>query len=740
MLERVAGWCHRRRRIVLAAWLVLLIGVNVLSSAGGSRFALSFHLPDSDAQKAQDLLTSKFSAAAGASTDVVFASTGPVSAPATKARIDTLVQQLGKVPGVRGAVGPFDPGAFKQVSPDGTVAYARVQFDDPSILPPTLVDRVEHLVQGARGDGLQVELSASQFAAQEKIDSEGIGLLAAVVILIVAFGSVLAMGLPIGTALFGVGVGLASVNLLSNVVTMPSFVIELATMIGIGVGIDYALFIVTRYRQGLSEGKDPAQATTEAISTSGKAVVFAGCTVVISLLGMFAMGIDFVNGMALGAAVAVLVTMACSLTLLPAVLGFVGHTIDRLALPWAADASRVDLKGFWYRWSRAIQRRPWPFAAVGLIILLTLSWPVLSIRLGTSDASSLPASDTTHQAYALLEKGFGPGFNGPLLVAFDVPNEAAQAKLPAVSAAVAKVPGVASVTPALSSPSGGAAVMQVIPTTGPEAAQTVQLIHRLRDDTFPRLTAGTGLQAHVGGVTAAFDDLASLLGARLPFFIGAVLVLSFVLLLAVFRSVLVPLKAVIMNLLSIGAAYGVLVAVFQWGWGRTLIGLGSTGPIESFMPMTMFAILFGLSMDYEVFLLTRIKEEWDHTGVNATAVSDGLSHTARVITAAAAIMACVFASFVFADSRVVKEFGLGMAVAVLVDASVVRMVLVPATMELLGSTNWWMPRWLDRVLPHIHIEGSSPAATATAPGGAGSRPAPTAEPDGPGVERQTVDV
>ena len=714
MLERVAGWCYRRRRVVLAAWLVLLIGVNVLSSAQGNRFALSFHIPDSDAQQAQDLLTAKFPAAAGTSTDVVFASNGPVSAPATKARIDDLVAELGKISGVKAAVSPFGPGAFEQVSDDGTIAYARLQFSDAGALPPTLVDQVQERVEQARGGGLKVELSAQQFAAQEKIDSEGIGLLAAVLILLVAFGSVLAMGLPIGTALFGVGVGLASVNLLSNFVTMPSFVIELATMIGIGVGIDYALFIVTRYRQGLTEGKDPRDAVAEAVSTSGKAVVFAGTTVIISLLGMFAMGISFVNGMALGAATAVLVTMLCALTLLPAVLGFVGHTIDKLALPWAANASRVDLKGFWYRWSRAIQRRPWPFAAIGLLILLTLAWPVFSIRLGTSDAQSLPASDTTHQAFDLLDRGFGSGFNGPLLVAIRVPDKAAAAALPALSAAVGKAPGVAKVTPAVSNPQGDAALMEVVPDTGPEAAATVSLIHRLRDEVLPTATRGTGLQAHVGGVTAAFDDLATVLGARLPYFIGAVLVLSFLLLLAVFRSVLVPLKAVIMNLLSIGAAYGVLVAVFQYGWGRNLIGLGSTGPIESFMPMTMFAILFGLSMDYEVFLLSRIKEEWDRTGHNATAVSDGLSHTARVITAAAAIMACVFASFVFADSRVIKEFGLGMAVAVLVDATVVRMVLVPATMELLGKTNWWMPAWLDRILPSIKLE--APVRPISAPG------------------------
>lgn len=734
MLERTAAWCYRRRRVVLVAWIVLLIGTNVLAAGRGANFAMSFKIPHSDAQQATDLLTEKFPAAAATTTNVVFASKSPAASPANKARIAEVDAALAKVPGVKAVTGPFDALAFHQVSTkDAGIAYSRVVFDDDDQqLDPALIKDVQAVVEKADGRGMAVTLSASQFAKQEKIDSELIGLIAALIILLVAFGSVLAMGLPIGNALFGVIVGLAGVNLLSNLVVMPSFVVELATMIGIGVGIDYALFIVTRYRQAMSDGAEPEQAVREAIATSGKAVVFAGCTVIISLLGMFAMGISFVNGMALGAALAVLVTMICALTLLPALLGFTGHAIDRWALPWAENAARTDLRGFWYKWSKAIQKRPWPFAILGLIILLALAWPVLSIQLGTSDASALPSSDTTHQAFNYLEKGFGPGFNGPLLVAVEVPDQAAEAKVQGLAAALDKAPGVAQATPAVMSPKGGAAIIEVVPDSGPESTKTVALIHRLRDQTLPQATAGTGLQAHVGGVTAAFDDLATLLKARLPYFIGAVLILSFILLLAVFRSVLVPLKAVVMNLLSIGAAYGVLVAVFQWGWGRGAIGLGSTGPIESFMPMTMFAILFGLSMDYEVFLLSRIKEEYDQTGDNANSVSDGLSHTARVITAAAAIMACVFASFVLADNRVIKEFGLGMAVAVLVDATIVRMLLVPATMELLGDTNWWMPKWLDRILPKISLEASSAPASSPA--------APEAPPADPQEEREPVEV
>jgi RND superfamily putative drug exporter len=475
-------------------------------------------------------------------------------------------------------------------------------------------------------------------------------------------------------------------------------------MIGIGVGIDYALFIVTRYRQGLHDGMDPDSAVVKAINTSGRAVLFAGCTVVVSLAGLFLMGIDFVRGLAAGACLAVAVTMIASVTLLPSVLGFVGHTIDRLRLPWTRSQATSEQRGFWYRWSRIIQRRPWPAVAVGFVALAALAVPVFSIRLGSSDASNLPTSDTTRRGYDLLSTGFGPGFNGPLQLAVEVPAGGA-ASVGRLHDALAATPGVASVGPARVNPAGDAALMQVYPTTSPQDQRTVDLVHHLRNQVLPQATAGTGLTAHVGGITASFEDVASRLSARLPLFIGAVLALSFLLLMTVFRSVVVPAKAVVMNLLSIGAAYGILIAVFQWGWGKGLFSVGKSGPVESFIPMMLFAILFGLSMDYEVFLLSRVKEEHDRTGDNGLAVADGLSVTARVITAAAAIMVTVFGSFIFGDNRVVKEFGLGLAAAILIDATLVRMVLVPATMELLGEANWYLPRWLDRILPRIHIEG-----------------------------------
>jgi RND superfamily putative drug exporter len=473
-------------------------------------------------------------------------------------------------------------------------------------------------------------------------------------------------------------------------------------MISIGVGIDYALFIVTRYRSGLHDGLDPEHAVVLALSTAGRAVVFAGCTVVISLLGLFLMGLGFVRGMAVGASCAVLITMLASITLLPAVLGFVGRTIDRLGVPHRKKTS--DRPAFWVRWSHLVQRRPWTALAVGLVPLVLMAMPAFSIRLGASDAGNNATSDTTRRAYDLLSKGFGPGFNGPLLIAATLPPGAGPQVLQPLVDTLKNTPGVAFASAPVPNPAGDAAIVQVVPTTSPQDEATSQLIERLRTKVVPDALRGSGVTAYIGGQTAIFDDLADYLGKRLPLFFGAVLLLSFLLLMAVFRSLLVPLKAVVMNLLSIGASYGAIVAIFQWGWLKSLVGLGKGGPIEAWAPMMLFAIVFGLSMDYEVFLLSRIKEEHDRTGDNATAVADGLAATARVITAAALIMVSVFASFVLGDNRVIKLIGLGLALAVLIDATLVRMVLVPATMELLGERNWWFPKWLERVVPRLTVE------------------------------------
>jgi len=488
---------------------------------------------------------------------------------------------------------------------------------------------------------------------------------------------------------------------------LQSFATTLATMIGIGVGIDYALFVVTRYRQGLQAGLDPEQAVVTAIDTSGRAVVFAGATVIIALLGMLAVGLSFISGLGVGAAAVVAVTVLAAITLLPAVLGFVGTKIDKWRLPWFHDKGTQGRETIWHRWSRFVQRHPWALTTVGLAIVIALALPVLSLRLGFVDAGNNPKSTQTRQAYDLLAEGFGPGFNGPFLLAVQLPagtdHTAALAKL---QAAVAADPDVASASPAVVNPAGTTAVIRVYPKSAPQDQATSDLLHRIRGQVIPSATRDTGIHVYVGGFAAVTDDFANLLGQRLPVFIGIVILLSFLLLMVVFRSILVPLKAAIMNLLSIGAAYGVVVMIFQYGWGKQLVGVGKEGPIQAFLPMMMFAILFGLSMDYEVFLLSRIREEYLRSGDNGQAVADGLSNTARVITAAAAIMCTFFLSFVLDDNIIIKLFGIGFAVAIFIDATLIRMVIVPSTMELLGDANWWLPKWLDRILPHLDVGGA----------------------------------
>jgi len=710
MLSRLATFCYRHRRLVLVAWLVLLVGLSVVSRRAGDAYTQVFRLPTSDSQQATDLLRAKFPDTGGSFSggELVFAADAGVTDPGVRQRLTSLFDEVRAVPGVHSVRSPYDegPAAQFQIAPGGRIGFATITFDaSGQSVPESTRATIREEAATAGGNGLQVELGGQVFQSRPHFGSEGIGLLAATLILLVAFGSIVAMGLPILTAMFGLGVGFSVVALLAHVTSVPQFSTQLAAMIGLGVGIDYALFIVTRYRQGLHAGLDPAEATRVAIDTAGRAVFFAGCTVVISLTGMLIVGIEFVRGLGLSAAGVVAITMAASLTLLPALLGFAGRNIDRLRIPGLNRTGGLHREGFWFRWSKFLQKHPWPFAVGGLITLLLLASPVLSMRLGSSDAGNLPTSSTARRAYDLKAEGYGPGASGPLIVVAQLPPATGADTVTAAFAPLSEVPGVAAVFPPRLNPAGDTAQFVIVPTTSAQDERTSDLIRRLRTDVLPRATAGTGITVHIGGITAAFDDLADRMQQRLPVFIGAVLVLSFLLLMLVFRSILVPVKAVIMNVLSIGAAYGVMVAVFQKGWGAGALGIGGAGPIESFLPMMMFAILFGLSMDYEVFLLTRIKEEYDRTGDNAGAVADGLSATARVITAAAFIMVTVFGTFVFVDDRVVKAFGLGLAVAVFLDATVVRLVLVPATMELLGRANWWFPRWL-RWLPEVHVEGT----------------------------------
>ncbi len=712
MLQRLAHFSYRRRRMMLVLWVVALIGIATIGSSVGGSYSQSFALPGTESQKANDLLQQRFPAKAGDSGQIVFADTAGVRDPAVQARMSQVFADVARVPGVTGVESPYAPGGARQVATNGTVAYATVDFAkrDGDITTKT-IDGVRNAAEAARGHGLQVELGGRQFQAGAGLGAtELIGIVAAIIILLLVFGSVLAMGLPIMTALFGIGIGLAFVELVSHVVSTPDFATQLASMIGIGVGIDYALFIVTRYREGLHAGLSPESAVVRAIDTAGRAVVFAGTTVMISVLGLYLMCVNFVKGLAVGTSITVALVMLASITLLPAVLGFAGHSIDRLSVPGRRTRAARTRHSFWFRWSRYVQRRPWVAFLASLGVLAVLAVPMFSLRLGFSDAGGNPTTDTTRRAYDLLAQGFGPGFNGPLTVAAEYPAGTSPAALDSLASALRQTPGVARVAPPVVSPTGTAAVIQVIPASSPQAPQTTSLVTHLRDQVIPHAIAGTPLGVHVGGLTASGTDVSNRLSGRLPLFIGAVLLLSFLLLMAVFRSILVPLKAVVMNLLSIGAAYGLIVAVFQWGWLGSVVGVGKTGPIAPFIPMMIFAITFGLSMDYEVFLLSRIREFYDHTHDNALAVADGLAATARVITAAALIMVTVFLSFVLGTNTTIKLFGLGLAAAIFIDATVVRMVLVPATMELLGDRNWWFPRWLDRIAPRLHVEPSEPGA------------------------------
>jgi putative drug exporter of the RND superfamily len=709
MMERLARWSYAHRWRMLALWIVALIGIGALGATTGGDYSTTFSLPGAESQRAFDLLKARFPQVSGDTADIVFKVTQGVSAPDVKTRIEGYLGQVAKLPKVTSVTDPYTPAGARNISPDGHIAFAEVQFGvEAGDVPKAVVDKLESLGRAAVGPGVEIEFGGqviSQAQFQPPGGAEAVGLIAAVLILLITFGSVLAMGLPVMSALFGIGIGLSLLLLFANFLNVPNFTPTVASMIGIGVGVDYALFIVTRYRQGLHEGLDPQAAVVKALTTAGRAVIFAGTIVVISLLGILLMGFAFVQGIAVGGAVTVFVTMLASVTLLPAVLGFVGRNIDKLHIPRLRRVEHMENRGFWYRWSRLIQRRPWVAGLVGLAAVIVLALPLFKMRLGAADAGNDPSSLTTRRAYDLLSEGFGPGFNGPLLVVAEVQGPGAAQSLETLTERLKSTQNVAFVTPPFENPAGNTAVITVYPKTSPQDAATSDLVHRLRDQVAPEVTAGSGIHVYVGGITAIFTDFAARIASRLPILIGVVILLSFLLLMAVFRSILVPVKAAIMNLLSIGAAYGVMVAVFQFGWGKSIIGVGKTGPIEAWIPMMMFTILFGLSMDYEIFLLSRIREEYLRTRVNATSVADGVAVTGRVITAAAAIMIAVFLSFVLGfDMRQIKEIGLGLAVAVFIDATLIRMVLVPSTMELLGDANWWFPSWLNRIVPHIAVE------------------------------------
>jgi RND superfamily putative drug exporter len=710
-LGRLAAWCFDHRRRVVAIWVAVLVAVIAVSQVVGGDLTNSFSSPSSPSGQAQTFLAKSFPSQAGDRAQVVVHTRGPVTTPQNRRRIDRLAAAMRSLPHVSGVVAPLD--GRDQISPDRRIAYATVQFDQRSDhLPTAAIDRVINTAQRSAVPGFAVALDGTPISAAQNLSpgsSEAIGIVAAIVIMLLAFGSVIAMGLPIITALLGVGIGFGLVDLLSRLITVPTFGPELMAMIGLGVGIDYALFVVTRHRDGLRLGRSPRDATVTALQTSGRAVTFAGTTVIISLLGLFLIDQAFMDGMALASIFAVLTVLLATLTLLPAAFGFCGCAIDRIAIPRRRRTTTADdpaaPAGFWYRWSRQVQRRPWPFAIAAVVLVGLLTIPFLSMRLAFADAGNDPTGQTTRQAFDLLARGFGPGTNGPLVVAVKLTGERSVPVADALAQRVAHTSGVASASPARVNPRATAAVITATPTTAPSAAKTVALVHRLRDQVIPAVIRGHHVQVLVGGETAASVDSATHLSSRLPLVIGLVILLSVGLLAAVFRSIAIPIKAAVMNILSIGAAYGVIVAVFQWGWGLSAFGSFGTGPIDPWIPLMMFVITFGLSMDYEMFLLSAMQEEWVKAHDNSTAVANGLANTAKIITAAAAIMVCVFASFVINDPlRILDIFGLGLAVAILVDATVIRMILVPSIMEILGNRAWWMPAWLQRRLLRLVID------------------------------------
>jgi len=701
----IADFCYRRRRYVLLAWVLVLVGVFMVGSALPAENKANYQTPGAESSKAYDLLKERLPRGGGDGIQLVFS--GDINNPATRSRIEAEMAKASAQPFVAEVASPFAPDKANQISADGRVAYAEVTFD-------RTIDKLANAdaqyqkkfidaIQPGTREGLQVEVST--FVAEQQPGSEFIGLIFAALILLIAFGSLLAMGLPILTALFGLGIGATLGAIASRTIETPEWATIVASMIGIGVGIDYSLFIITRYRQSLAGGLSPREANITAMGTAGRAVLFAGGTVVISLLGMLTMGLSYLNGVVSSSVLAVLTMLAASLTLLPAILGFVGTNIDRLRVPFTGRESHQGERAFFYRWSRVVQRRPWFAFVGGALVLLIITLPVLSLRFGFPDAGNNPSSETSRKAYDQLTAGFGAGFNGTLLLVTDLKGVSNQGAVVAqITDAVKGAEGVAFVAPA--NPVNDTAVITVFPKDKPQADSTGQLVHRLRDKVLPPVVGPAGAKVLVGGFTAISIDQSDYITRRLPIFIGAVVLLSFILLTTVFRSPLVALKAGIMNLLSIAAAYGVMSYAVQGTWLGDLFNIPET-PIPAFIPMIMFAILFGLSMDYEVFLLSRIREEYVRTGDNGLAVADGLAATARVITAAAAIMVFVFGVFIFDPNVFIKQIGMGLTTAVLVDATIVRMILVPATMELLGNANWWMPRWLDKVLPEVHIEGEA---------------------------------
>jgi putative drug exporter of the RND superfamily len=711
-LGRLARVAFRHRGRTVLGWLAALVVSVLLAMTIGGDFRADYSAPGSDSKEAQTLLEDRFPSQSGDTVDVVVRADGGFQGQ--QQAVHDLLADLGSVAHVEAVSEPLqDPGAISQ---DGTtlVAQLRLDVENPVDMPREDSERMLEIARGASSAGFQVSLGGQSIvqAEQGEIGSEGLGLAAAAIILLIMFGSLVAAGLPIIMAVAGLAVSSTLTTVVISFVDAPDWSTSLAAMMGIGIGIDYALLMVTRFREWRAAGLDPEAATVATLDTAGRSVMVAGTTVVISMLGLFAMGLSFMRGAAVVTILGVLIVMAASVTLFPALLGYLGKHVDRLRLPIGrghtvvvAEGGHVEPSRAWLSWSRFVDRHRISAALVGVATLLILALPFLDVRFGFPDAGNNLAETSSRQAYDTMADGFGAGRNGPLLLVAEVPDDSSPGALDQLSAAVAQTGGVASVTPPTLNREGDTAVVSVIPTTGPQDGETVDLVNTLRDEVLPRATRGTGVTVHVGGVAATSIDSTDNIAKRLPLLIGGVVLLSMLVLVASFRSITVAAKAAVMNLLSVAAAYGVVALVLQGGWAGQLIGIDTPTPLPAFVPVLMFAVLFGLSMDYEVFLVSRMREVWLRTRSNEQAILGGLAGTGRVITAAAAIMVAVFAAFVPSADVVLKVIGVGMAAAILIDATVVRLLLVPAVMHLLGNANWWMPAWLGRILPELHVEG-----------------------------------
>jgi len=731
LLERLGGFAARRHWIVIITWLVILGGLLALTRAFGGTYVNNYTVPGSNSSNGLNLLNSDYPQQGGYGGQIVFhASHGTVTQQ--QAAVNQATGNVAKLPGVIKAVSPFASSNTGAVSKSGTIAYANVSWsDNPAGLTTSYLNQLDKAVAPARKAGLEVEYGggAGEIGQQTSDTlSEVIGLAFALLLLLFMFGSFITAAVPLVSAIFSVGAGLSVVGLLASVLTFPTTAPTVATLLGLGVAIDYGLFLTARHREQLDNGMDVVTSASRAEGTSGSAIVIAGSTVVVAILGLYLSGVPFVGSMGLAAAIVVAITMCAALTLVPSFMGLVKNNIR--SLPARARAHRQGIsaqqqarqtatatqehheQSDFARWGRRVARQPWPWGIASVLVLLGLAIPLLSINLGQPDNGTNPTTDSSRRAYDLITDGFGQGANGPLTVVVKLPKQSSsadQSLLNSMTSGVKGTRGVASVTPTSVNKAATVAVFNAVPTTSPQATATTSLVKTLRDDVLPKYHA----TSYVTGTTAGNVDFTDQISSRMLILILAVVAIAFMLLTMAFRSVVIATKAAILNLLSIGAAYGVIVAVFQWGWGASLIGVHTTSPIPAYVPMMVFAIVFGLSMDYEVFLLSRIHESWIATGEAHRSVAIGIGSTARVITTAAGIMVVVFSSFVINDQAAVKMLAIGMAVAVLIDASIVRMILVPAIMAVLGARAWWMPRRLEPVLPHLHLEGSE-AATAAA--------------------------